>query len=123
MTGGMGVIGAEDFHLAGIVVEVLEGQLHMGLIGVPLDIGVELGLGELAVDHEAFQPRHVDAVGGEAAQRLVDGGGHVAHVKDKTGDDRPLGGIGIEGRTGENEEAGGVVFGVLDIGAQHLKPR
>ena len=54
MTEGMGVIRAKDFYLAGLMVEVFKGQLHVGFTWVPLDICIELGLSELPVDHEAF---------------------------------------------------------------------
>ncbi len=43
-----------------------------------VDFGQELGGGEAAVDHVAFQLGHVDAVGGEAAEGFVEGGGDVA---------------------------------------------
>ena len=51
--------------------------------GMALDIGVELGRGERAADHVAFELGHVDAVGGEAAQRLVERRRHVAHRNTK----------------------------------------
>ena len=44
---------------------------------MPVDVGEKLGRGEFALDHVAFEFRHVDAVGRETAERLVEGGRHV----------------------------------------------
>ena len=44
----------------------------------------------MAVDHVALQLGHVDAVGGEAAERLVERGRQVADVEDERRDDRPV---------------------------------
>src|SRR3546814_5629675 len=55
-----------------------------------LDVRVELGDGEAAVDDVAFQLGDVDAIGGEAAERLVERRRHRAHAEHEGGDDRPV---------------------------------
>ena len=62
-----------------------------------VDIGVELRDGEGAVDDIAFELGDVDAVGGEAAQRLVERRRHAAHPEDEAGDDGPWLGSGSTG--------------------------
>ena len=57
---------------------------------VPLDVGVEHRGVERALELIALELRHVDAIGGEAAQRLVERGRHVAHAEDEGRDDRRL---------------------------------
>jgi hypothetical protein len=56
------------------------------VLGVALDVGVELRRGERPADHVAFQLGHVHAVRGEPAHRLVERGGDVAHLEDEAGD-------------------------------------
>ena len=48
-----------------------------------VDVGEEARRGEFAVDHVAFELGHVDAIGGEAAERLVERRRHVAHAEDE----------------------------------------
>src|SRR5262250_2863809 len=64
-------VDAEDLEVAGKEGELLERQLEAGVLRVPLDVGVELRGEEIALDHIALELRHVDAIGGEAAERLV----------------------------------------------------
>ena len=92
----------------------------MLVLRVAHDLGVELGLGEGAVD-VALELDHVDAVGGEAAQRLVERGRPVADAEREGGDHRPVLGIRVARLAGQDQEAGGVVLGVLDVGLQDLE--
>src|SRR6266850_6460072 len=69
---GRGRIDAEDLDLAREEAELLEGEPHHARIRVAVDVGVELSDGEMAVDHIAFELGDVDAVGGEATERLVE---------------------------------------------------
>src|SRR5690242_3575209 len=84
---GVAGIDAEDVDFAREEAEFLERELERPVLGMALDIGIELRRGEAAAHHVAFELRHVDAVGGKAAQRLVERGGHVAHAEDEGGDD------------------------------------
>jgi hypothetical protein len=85
------------------------------VLGMPVDIGIELRRKELAVDHVAFQLGHVDAVGGKAAERLVERGGQIAHPKDKSGDQRARALLGPVRLARQHHEARGVVGLVLDV--------
>ena len=87
-----------------------------------LDVGKELGGVEARADQIAFQLGHVDAVGGETAQRLEKGGGHVAHAEDEGGDQQPRLRVRHDGIGGHDQEARGVVFGILDIGLERDQP-
>ena len=49
------------------------------------DIGEEFGCGKACAVLIAFQLGHVDAVGREAAHRLVQSGGDVLHLKNQRG--------------------------------------
>src|ERR1700751_2801817 len=82
----MAGIDAEDAHLAREEAQLLKGKAQRPVLGMALDIGVELRRGEVPADHVALELGHVDAVGGEAAERLVERGRHVAHVEDEGGD-------------------------------------
>src|ERR1700686_1335319 len=84
-----GGIDAQNLHLVREKPQLLERQLQRAVVGMRLDIGVELGRGEAPLDHVAFELGHVDGVGGEPAERLVERGRHVANVEDKGGDRRP----------------------------------
>src|ERR1700682_901713 len=55
------------------------------VLGMAIDVGVELRGEEIAVDHVAFQLGHVDAVGGKTPHRLVERGRQVAHPENKSG--------------------------------------
>ena len=113
-------VGAEDMQPGGEVVELLEGAGDGGVVGVALDVGVELGGRKLAVDHVALELGHVHAVGGEAAHRLVERRRQVADAEDEAGQH-----VATRRRDGlrrHGEEAGGVVRLVLDVARQHLQP-
>src|SRR6478609_4570490 len=60
-------IDAQDLHFLGVERKLLEREDQVALFGVALDIGVELGGEEIALDHVALELGHVDAVGGETA--------------------------------------------------------
>src|SRR5271155_4372882 len=70
--------------------QLLERKLERAVLWMALHIGVELRRREVAVDHVAFQLGHVDAVGGEAAQRLIERGRYVADAKRKSRDAETL---------------------------------
>ena len=65
----MGWIDAHDVHLAGKKGQFLKRQLQAALAWMGFDFGKELGGGEFAADHVAFELGHVDAIGREAAER------------------------------------------------------
>src|SRR5262249_14473034 len=70
-------IDPEDPHLAREEAQLLEGEAERPAFRMALDVGIELGGGEAAAEHVALELRHVDAVGGEAAERLVERRRHV----------------------------------------------
>ena len=76
---------------------------------------------KFAVDHVAFQLGHVDAVGGKAAERLVERGGQVAHPENKSGDQRPRALFGPVRLARQHHEARGVVGLVLDVLGQDIE--
>src|SRR5580700_6399192 len=51
--------------------KLFERQFDRAILRMALHVGIELGGGKTAADHVAFELGHIDAVGGEAAQRLV----------------------------------------------------
>src|SRR5436189_768296 len=69
---GIGREGAERLELLGEERELLERELQAALLGMALDFGIELRLLEMRAGEIAFQLDDVDAVGREAAQRLVE---------------------------------------------------
>ena len=71
----------------GVESQLLQRARHGRIVGMALDIGIELGGVERAAELIALQLGHVDAIGGEAAQRLVERGGDILHLEDKAGDD------------------------------------
>ena len=75
-----------------------------------------------ATDHVALQLGHVDAVGREPAQRLVERGRQVAHVEDEARDDRAVAPRGLGEVAGEHDEPRGVVVLVLHVLLEHLEP-
>ena len=93
-----------------------------GVFGVAFDVAQELGGGELAVDHVAFQLGHVDAVGREAAQRLVQRGGDVADAEDEGGHQVRRGRVDLGRLRRHDVEAGGVVGGVFDVARRISSP-
>src|SRR5256885_6839038 len=52
---GMAGIDAEDADLAREEAQLFEGEAHRAVLGVPLDIGVELRRREAAADHVALE--------------------------------------------------------------------
>src|SRR2546421_10869223 len=62
---GMRRIDAENLEVIGEEFELLERQLQVSVFRVTLDIGIELGGEEIALDHVALELGHVHAVGGE----------------------------------------------------------
>src|SRR4030088_2354202 len=66
--------------------QFLQCKGEIPILGMAVDVGVELRGEEIAVDHVAFQLRHVDAVGRKSAHRLVERGGQVAYPENKSGD-------------------------------------
>src|SRR6185437_4306714 len=87
---GMGGVDAEDARFAGEELELLERAGERRVVRVSVHVGEELGGGELAALHVALELGHVDAVGGEAAKRLVERGGHVTDAKDEGRHHRPI---------------------------------
>ena len=57
--------------LGGEKTQFIQSSLQGRIIGMTLDLGVELGGGECAPNLIALKLGHVHAVGGEAAHRLV----------------------------------------------------
>ena len=90
---------------------------------MPVDLGQELGGREVPADHVALQLGHVDPVGGEAAECLVERRGQVAHVEDERRHHRPVARRCLDQVAGEHDEAGGVVLLVLDVVAEDLRVR
>src|SRR5882672_354976 len=82
-------IHADDAEFAREELQFLQCKGEALVLGMAIDVGIELRGGEFAVDHVAFQFRHVDAVGSETAERLVERGGQVAHPENKSGDQWP----------------------------------
>src|SRR5262252_6336807 len=101
--------------------ELFQRQFERTLFRVALDIDVKLRRGEAAIDHIAFQLGHVDAVGGEPAQRLVQRRGNVAYLKDKSGDDTLFLAARPFWLARQYDEAGGIVFGVGDVLLENAK--
>src|SRR5581483_11061568 len=112
---GMRGVDAEDLHLAGEEAKLVERELHGPVLRMALDVGVELRGGEAAAQHVALELRHVDAVGGEAAHGLVERRRHVPHAENEGGDDEPAVVRRDARALGHDEEARGVVAGVLDV--------
>ena len=65
-------INTEHRQFLGEEGKLLEREDQRAIVGMPLDVGVKLRRKEVAADHVAFELRHVDAVGGKAAKRLVE---------------------------------------------------
>src|SRR5258708_15069945 len=78
---GMRRVDAQDGELLGEEGELLERELQVGIVRVALDVGVELGREEIALDHVALELGHVDSVGGEAPERLVERGRDIADLE------------------------------------------
>src|SRR5215212_8309907 len=79
----VGRIDAEDLDVGREELELLERAAQWRVLGMAVDLGEELRRGELAADHVALQLGHVDPVGREAPERLVERGRQVADVEDE----------------------------------------
>ncbi len=86
-----------------------------------LNISVELGRVERPAHLIAFQLRHVDAVGGKPAHRLVERCGHIAHLEDEAGNDRTVFRLGVVRFGRHDDEAGCVVCRVFHITFQNFQ--
>src|SRR5579872_2021436 len=84
----MSRIDADDAEFAREEFQLLQREHEISVVGMAVDIGIELCGEEIAVDHVAFELGHVDAVGGKAAERLVKGCRQIAHPENKSGDER-----------------------------------
>src|ERR687891_1943789 len=81
----IGRIDAEALDLVREERQLLERVLQSLLLRMAEHLGIELRLAEAGID-VALQLDHVDAVGGEAPQRLVQRSRHVAHLEQEAGD-------------------------------------
>ncbi len=106
--------------MRGEIRELVERAPHRRLVGVALDVGVELRRGEGAAEHVALELGHVDAVGREAAHRLVERRRDVADAEDEGGQRLP--GRRPLGLRRHDEEAGGVGVVVLDMPGEDGQP-
>src|SRR5215208_4769311 len=86
-----------------------------------VDLRVELGCQELALEHVAFELRHVDAVGRETAERLVERGWKIAHPEHEARHGRAVARGGPARSFGQDDEAGGVVRLVLHVLGEDLE--
>src|ERR1700687_496836 len=64
--------------------QLFEREFERAILRVALDVGVELRGGEAAADHVAFELGHIDAVGGKAAERLVERRWNIANLENKS---------------------------------------
>ena len=113
----MGGIDAEDLQRIRLREEcqLFERELEAGVVGMALDIGIELGGRERAFQHVAFELGHVHAVGGEAAQRLVERRRNVAHLEHEGGEHRAVAARRPLVRPRQHHEARGRMGFVLDV--------
>src|ERR1700719_356057 len=86
-----------------------------------LDVGIELGRRERPLQHVAFELGHVDAVGGEAAKRLVERGRDVAHLEHERCQYRPIIGRWPLGLTGKYDEARRRMRRVLNVLGENIE--
>ena len=108
-------VDAKQRHVGREIGQLLHREAHVFVVGVALDVGVELGRGKAAVHHVAFELGHVDAVGGETAHRLVKRGRDVADLEDEGGHHPGTAAPRQVGFARHHEETGGVVRPVLDM--------
>src|SRR5437868_5868343 len=110
-------IDPEDLHRTRLryELEFLERELEGAVPRMRLNIGIELGRRESPAQHITLELGHVDAVSGEAAERLVERGRNVAHLEDEGGHDLAAARLGPARRARQHDEARGVVRRVLDI--------
>src|SRR5579875_555308 len=85
------------------------------------DVGIELRRKEIATEHVAFELGHIDAVGRETAERLVEGGWHVAHAEYESRDDLAVVGLRPSLLAREHDEARRRMGMILDVFLQNLK--
>jgi hypothetical protein len=111
----MGGVHAENTRFAGEELELLQRASERRVLGMCVDIGEELGGGELAAFHVALELGHIDTVGGEPAKRLIERGGHVAHAKDEGRHHRSFPRSCPAFIPGQHHEASGVVTLILDV--------
>src|SRR3981189_80049 len=74
---GMPGIDPDDPEFAREELQLLQRKRQIPVLGMAIDVGIELRGEEIAVDHVAFKLGHVDAVGGKAAHRLLERSGWV----------------------------------------------
>src|SRR5690242_16330813 len=118
---GMGGIDADDAEFAREEFQFFQRERKSLVVGMAVDIGIELCGKEIAVDHVALELRHVDAVGGKAAERLVEGCRQVAHPKNKSGHKRTGALLRPVRLACQHHETRGVVAFVLDIGGENVE--
>src|SRR6516225_1138456 len=116
----MARIDADDAEFAREEFQLLQREGEPLVVGMAVDIGVKLRGEEIAVDHVALELGHVDAVGGKAAERLVERGRQIAHPKNKSCDQRPRILLGPFRLARQYDEAGSVVGLVLDVLGQDV---
>jgi hypothetical protein len=117
----MGRIDAENFQLLAKESELLERADKRGLFGMGLDVGQKLRGGELAFDHIAFELGHINAIGGEAAERLIERRRHIAHPENKACHDGAGGGIRPLWAFRKHHKTGRVMQLVFDVGRQYFE--
>src|SRR5690349_20971984 len=115
-------VDAEDLDVGGEEGQLLEGVLEPRVVGMAVDLGEELGGGEVAADHVALPLGHAHAGGGEPAERLAERSRQVADVEDEAGDDRAAALLGRLEVARQHDETGGVVLLVLAVFAEHVEP-
>src|SRR5687768_14681285 len=118
---GMSLVDAENAHVIGEKLQFLERQPNGTLLGMAFDVGVELGGGELPLNLVGFELDHVHAVGGKAAERLVESGGNIPYTEDEARYDRSILQRGVVRSRRENNEASGVAVIVLDVRLESFK--
>src|SRR5471032_2846080 len=72
---------AQRLELLRAEMQLLERQLHVALLDVAFDLGIELRLLEMRAGAIALELHDVDAVGRDTAQRLVERGRHALHAE------------------------------------------
>src|SRR5438067_8673237 len=102
--------------------KLLQRQLKRALLRMTLAISIKLRGGKAAIDHVAFQLGHVDAVGGEAAERLIQRRRNVAHLKYESADDALFLAPGPFRFARQHNKARGVVLGVGDVLFEDAQP-
>src|SRR5512145_3417817 len=117
----MRVVAAENRQLARKELEFGERALERRIVRMAFDVAIESCRLEVSADQVALELGHVDAVGGEAAERLVQRGRNALDAKDERGQYLPLAPVGVEWPGRKHDEPRGVVLGVFDVLAQRLE--